>query len=633
MEKTGEGRLTQPLSPFWTRLVTVIALLFSAFHLYTAFAGSLMAYKQRAVHLGFALVLTFIFYPFRQGKARGGPSLADLLLTLLSIFVVGYGVVGIDALALRGGSATRTDLLVGGVAVVLVLEGGRRAVGWALPALAICFLFYGYFGRSIPGPLNHRGFPLEDLIYQMFLTTDGIFSMAIGVSATYVVLFIIFGSFLARAGIVTFFNEMALGLAGSQPGGQAKVAVVASSAMGMINGSAVANAMTTGAFTIPLMKKSGYSPEFAGAVEAVASTGGQIMPPVMGAAAFVMAEFLQMPYLKIMVAAIFPALLYYGACLTQVHLRALKIGLKGLPRETLPSPLKILAKSSQSLIPLVVLVVLLVYGFTATLSAALCIPLAILVGFVRRETRIDVGKALDALQEAGKATVTVAMSTAVVGFVIGITGLTNLGVNLADQILQLAGNSLALTLVATAITCLILGMGLPTTGSYIIASIVAAPILVKLGVPELPSHFFIFYFAVISMITPPVALAAYATAGIAQANPNRVGWAATRLGISGFIIPFMLIYTPSLLILDSGWGPIVWNVARAAVALVSLSVCFEGFLKASLRPWERLIFFAGSVLLIKAGVASDVAGFSMIAAGLLIHLGTRRGIVEASLGV
>jgi TRAP transporter 4TM/12TM fusion protein len=628
--KTGEGKPCRALNPGWTRVVTVVAILFALFHLYTAYTGSLMAYKQRAVHLGFALVLAFLLFPFRSKRSSVRPSLMDCLLALVSVGIAAYGVIEIDALALRGGGATQLDLIVGGIAIVVVLEAGRRTIGLALPILAVCFLLYAYFGQLMPGPLNHRGFPVQDIIYQMYLTTEGIFSMAIGVSATYVVLFIIFGSFLARTGIIPFFNQMALGLAGGQAGGQAKVAVVASSAMGMISGSAVANAMTVGSFTIPLMKKTGYAPHFAGAVEAVASTGGQIMPPVMGAAAFVMAEFLQMPYLKIMIAGIFPALLYYAACFSQIHLRALRIGLKGLPREDLPSPWATFRRSGHSLIPLIALVVLLVGGLTATLSAALCIPLAIVIGFIRPETRINWRKTVDALQEAGRSTVTVATSTAVVGFVIGVTGLTNLGVNFADQIVQLAGNSFALTLIVTAIACLVLGMGLPTTGSYIIAAIVAAPILIKMGIPELPSHFFIFYFAVISMITPPVALAAYATAGIAQANPNKVGWAATRLGISGFIVPFMLAYTPALLILDSSVTAIAWNVARAAIALVALSICFEGFLRKNLRLWERLVFLCGALLLIKAGVTSDIVGFLLIAAGVLVHLAMSRRVGQIS---
>jgi TRAP transporter 4TM/12TM fusion protein len=630
LQKEEEGKLTRALNPGWTKVIMVIAILFALFHLYTAFTGSLMAYKQRSVHLGFALALAFLLYPFTGKRASARPSLMDGVLALLSIGVVTYGVTQIDALALRGGGATQLDLAVGGLAILLVLEAGRRSVGLALPILAVAFFLYGYFGRYVPGPLNHRGFPLDELIYQMYLTTEGIFSLAIGVSSTYVVLFIIFGSFLARTGIIPFFNQMALGLAGSQPGGQAKVAVVASAAMGMVSGSAVANVMTTGAFTIPLMKKTGYPPHFAGAVEAVASTGGQIMPPVMGAAAFVMAEFLQMSYLKVMIAAIFPALLYYGACFAQVHLRALRLGMKGLPRAGLPSPWGTLKRSWQSLIPLIVLVVLLVSGFTATLSAALCIPLAIVIGFVRSETRMNLRKTIEALQEAGRATVTIATSTAVVGFVIGVTGLTNLGVNVADQILQIAGNNLGLTLVVTAISCLILGMGLPTTGSYIIASIVAAPILVKMGVGELPSHFFVFYFAVVSMITPPVALAAYAAAGIAQANPNKVGWAATRLGMSGFIVPFMFMYAPSILMIESSIGQIVWNVARAGVALVGLSVCFEGYLRYGLRLWERAIFLLGALMLITPGFYSDLGGFGLTAAAVLIHVLPKRHAVRAT---
>jgi TRAP transporter 4TM/12TM fusion protein len=628
--KGPEGKPGGGFTPFWKGTVVVTAIFFSLFHLYTAYMGSLMAYKQRSVHLGFAMVLVFLLYPFGKKKPRQRPSVIDLFLAVLSISVVTYGIINIDILTLRGGSATPRDLFVGGIAILLVLEAGRRSVGLALPILACCFLLYGYFGRSIPGPLNHRGFPVQDIIYQMYLTTDGIFSMAIGVSATFVVLFIIFGSFLARTGIIPFFNQMALGIAGGQPGGQAKVAVVASSAMGMISGSAVANAMTVGSFTIPLMKKSGYSSSFAGAVEAVASTGGQIMPPVMGAAAFVMAEFLETSYLKVMIAAILPALLYYGACFAQIHLRALKIGLKGLPRETLPSPVRIMKRSGQSLIPLIALVLFLVSGFTATLSAALCIPLAIIVGFFRAETRINFKKTLEALEEAGKMTVSVAMATAVVGFVIGITGLTNLGVNLADQIVQLAGDSRILMLCFTAVACLILGMGLPTTGSYIIASIVAAPILVKMGIPDLPSNFFIFYFAVISMITPPVALAAYATAGIAQANPNKVGWAATRLGISGFVVPFMFVYSPSLFILGSSVGDIAWNVARASIALIALSICFEGFLRRPLFLWERIVFLCGALLLIEHGVTSDIVGFGTLGAGSLVHLWmTKRGREQA----
>jgi TRAP transporter 4TM/12TM fusion protein len=604
-----EARFRKFVGPM-AAVVSGIAILMSLFHLYTAGFGVLEAIKQRGVHLTFVLVLIYLLFPARKASPRGRPTALDVSLACLSLYAGLYIYTQYDAIANRGGVTTSADIVTGGILCLMVLEAARRCIGKELPILALLFVGYALYGNYIPGEFGHRGYSLERVIEHMFLTSEGIYGVALGVSATYIFLFILFGAFLGETGMARFFNALSLAVAGHTPGGPAKVAIFASGFLGMINGSAVANVATTGTFTIPLMKNVGYRPHFAGAVEAVASTGGQIMPPVMGAAAFVMAEFLGVPYATIMVAAVIPAFLYYLALWCMVHLEARKHGLIGLSRNQLPAIGPTLKAQGHLLIPVIGIITLLLQGFTPLYAAFLTILMTIAVSYVRRETRLTLSGLVRALDFGARSALGVAIACAVVGFVVGVSSLTSLGLTFGANILAFSHNILILTLVLTMVTSLILGMGLPTTACYIVAATIAAPALVKMGQLPIVAHFFVFYFACLSNLTPPVCLAAFTAAGIAQAGPYQVGWTASRLAIAGFLVPFLAVYSPMLLLAGSYSG-LELSVAllTATVGVIGLSAGVENWF---LRKWsllERAILIVTSLMLIVPGFVTDLVGF------------------------
>lgn len=591
------------------KLVAAICIIMSLFHLYTAGFGVFEAIKQRNIHLTFVLVLSFLLYPSRKSDSGGKASWLDWILVGLSIYVGVYLMLIYDDLANRGGVTVPMDIYMGGLLCLLVLEAARRATGKELPIMALLFIAYAMFGDYIPGQFGHRGYSLERLIDHMYLTTEGIYGVALGVSATYIYLFILFGAFLSETGMAKFFNSLAMAIAGGSPGGPAKVAVFASGMLGTINGSAVANVATTGAFTIPLMKSIGYKPHFAGAVEAVASTGGQIMPPVMGAAAFVMAEFLGTSYSTIMMAAVIPAVLYYLACWTMIHLEARKEGLQGLPADQLPDIKKVLREYGHLSLPVFAIVGLLLYGLTPLYAAFFTILITIVVSHLRKATGISLAGITRALIAGAKGAVGVAMACAVVGFVVGVSSLTSLGLTFGNNILAMSQNNMLLTLFLTMITMLILGMGLPTTACYIVGATIAAPPLVKLGVEPLVAHFFVFYFACLSNLTPPVCLAAFTAAGIAGAPPYKVGWTSTRLGIAGFLVPFLAVYSPMLMLAGKfTMLSLVEAIITAVVGVIMLSAALEDFLLRRCKLWERVILLVCSLLLMVPGLVTDIVG-------------------------
>jgi TRAP transporter 4TM/12TM fusion protein len=591
-------------------IVTAIAIAMSLFHLYTAGFGVLEAIKQRSIHLTFVLVLVFLLYPANRKSPKNSVTPFDICLAALAIYVGIYLMTQYDALANRGGVTMPMDIYTGGLLCLLVLEAARRATGKELPIMALIFLAYALFGDYIPGEFGHRGYSLERVIDHMFLTTEGIYGVALGVSSTYIFLFILFGAFLAETGMAKFFNALAMAIAGGSPGGPAKVAIVASGFLGTINGSAVANVATTGAFTIPLMKSIGYRSHFAGAVEAVASTGGQIMPPVMGAAAFVMAEFLGISYSSIMLAAILPAFLYYLACWCMMHLEAIKNGLQGLPKEQLPRAGEVMRANGHLTLPVLAIVSLLLYGITPLYAAFFTIFITVAVSWLKKETRISGRGFLRALESGARGAVGVAMACAVVGFVVGVSSLTSLGLTFGANIISLSHGSIIMTLVLTMITSLILGMGLPTTACYIVAATIAAPALIKLGVPALVAHFFVFYFACLSNLTPPVCLAAFTAAGIAGASPYKVGWTATRLGIAGFLVPFLAVYSPMLL-LSGNFSMIEFIMAcvTATFGVVALSASLEDWLISECTLLQRIILLIAALCLMIPGLITDIVGF------------------------
>ncbi|QNB45336.1 TRAP transporter fused permease subunit [Thermanaerosceptrum fracticalcis] len=615
-----ESRFRKFTSHHVTRTVAFMAIALSLFHLYTAWTGPLVTLKHRALHTSVVMALVFLLYPFSKKSAGDKLTVVDILLAILSLATGAYILIDYNGIVLRAGMPNNTDLIFAFITLLLVLEAGRRITGKELAILAVIFLAYAYFGRSLPGNLlSHRGYGIKDILDYMYLTTEGIFGIPIGVSSTYIILFILFGSFLDKSGMGQFFNDLAMALAGTSRGGPAKVAVVSSGFMGSINGSAVANVVTTGCFTIPLMKKVGYRPEFAGAVEAAASVGGQILPPVMGAAAFIMAETLGVPYLKIAIAAAVPAVLYYLGIIMMVHLQACKRGLQGIPKEEVPRVWDVLKSRGHLLLPLVGLVYLLVKGYTPIYAAFYSIVLTVLVSALKKETRMSFRDILKALEDGTRTALGVAMSCAIVGIIVGVATLTGFGLKLASAILLVGQGNLFITLVLTMIACLILGMGLPSIPAYIITATMAAPALAKMGVPPLVSHMFVFYFGMLANLTPPVALAAFAGAGIAGANPTSTGIQSMKLALAGFIVPFVFVYSPSLMLINTTWLDAVMVTITATIGVIALAGAVEGYLLTHANALTRVLLLVGALCMIKPGVITDVVGIVVIAAAVLLQ--------------
>ena len=513
------------------KIATWIAIVMSSYHLYTGAFGAPEALLHRSIHLMFTMVLIFLLYPFRKEKGAYISRLGDFVFLGISLGAILYIFLNYEYFITRYPYVhplSPADMAVGILFVLALLEAARRSIGLAMPITAICFLIYAYIGPSLPGLMRHAGFNTEAIIDQLYMTTEGIFGIPLGVSATYVILFVIFGVFLEKSGTGQFFMELAAATTGKAAGGPGKIAVVASGLFGTISGSAVANVMVTGQFTIPMMKRTGFQPHFAGAVEATASTGGQIMPPVMGAAAFVMAEFMGIPYLTVCKHAIIPAILYYLSVFMAVHFEAVRTDLRGM-LEAPPRLAAVMLSRGHLLLPVAVMLYFLFEGYTPMYACIFSI------------------------------------------IIIGIVNLTGLGLKFTGFVLYLAGESLTPALLFTMIAGIILGMGLPTTAAYIVMAALLVPGLIKLGIVPIAAHMFAFYYAIISAITPPVALAVYAGAGLAGSNMWKTGLAAVRIGAPGFIIPFMFVYEPSLLFVGSLWE-ILSTFITATIGVVMLLV-------------------------------------------------------------
>ncbi len=593
------------------RSVTVLAVAMSVFHLYVAFVGPPNAYVMRGSHLAFALVLAFLVMPGINGRAERLGWL-DLLLVFAAAAAALYPSANLAYIENRiyyVDDPRVADYVFGGALIVLIMEATRRATGWALPITAGAFLAYG---------LTLGGQSVGIMLDQLYLTTEGIFGIPLYVSATYVMLFILFGSFVERSGAGQLFMDFALAIAGGSSGGPAKVAVITSSLFGTVSGSAVANVMTTGTFTIPLMMRTGYRPAFAGAVEAVASTGGQLMPPIMGAAAFVMAEFLGVSYLTVAGFALLPAVLYYVAVFMAVHFEARRIGLVGLPKADLPRMRQVLAERGHLFLPLVVIVAVLLGGRSAAFAALCGIGSVIPTTWLRRSTRgtFTLRAIVEALEAGARNTLVVALACACAGIVIGTITLTGLGLSFTGVVLALSQNSLMLALLLTMLAGILLGMGLPTTPAYIVQVALLVPALVKLGVRVEAAHLFVLYFAVLSAITPPVAMAVYAANGISRATLMDSSWAAVKLGLTGYIIPFMFVFAPSLLLIGDV-GTVVLAVVTATVGVMCLAGgLHESFFLGSARWWERIMLIVAAFVLIKPGWMSDAVGLVLVGSTL-----------------
>jgi TRAP transporter 4TM/12TM fusion protein len=643
------------------KVLTACALLFSVYQLLIAAdLVTLSSLPIRAIHVSFLSLLTFILYPAFKKSNLTSVAWYDWLLGLVGFAIGFYHLVFEAAVIQNSGEPTTAEVVLGTTMVLLVFEGTRRVMGWALPIVCGLFLVYGLLGQYLPGDLGHRGYDFSAIVNQLFLGTDGIYGTPTLVSATYIFLFILFGSFLEHAGMIRLFNAIALGFVGHAKGGPAKVAVLSSGFMGMISGSGVANVLTVGQFTIPLMKRFGYTSVFAGAVEATASMGGQIMPPVMGAVAFIMAETLNLPYAEIVKAAVIPALLYYFTAFTMVHLEAGRARLLGLPKDQCPNPWKHMRDNWYLMVPLVVLVFMLFHGFTPKFAGmmGLCMTALLILGAalaarihstafryvlwlglgLGASTFIQWGiqpvlaviallvfaclfvqggektlhTLLAGLTDGAKQAVPVGLACAIVGVIIGVLSLTGAATNFAGFVMKVGETSLFLSLLLTMLVCLVLGMGIPTIPNYIITSSIAAPALLKLGVPLLVSHMFVFYFGIMADLTPPVALAAFAAASIAKASPMKIGFKATQIAVAGFVIPFMAVYDNALM-LQGNWTylAVAYVVLKCILAILLWGGVVVGHLFGDLSKAQRVGCGLSAAMLVSAMPLTDEIGFTM----------------------
>ncbi|MGE4584541.1 MAG: TRAP transporter permease [Sphaerochaeta sp.] len=583
------------------------------YHFITSLIGYPPTHLHRSLHVAMMLFMTFFLYPAHRNASRKKVPWYDILFALLSIAVAAYVWTDYINFINRMGSPNQMDVIMGTILIVLVLEASRRISGWPLVILSIIFLLYGLLGRNLPGIFMHRGYDWRSLVNHIFINTEGIYGTSVDVAASYIFLFILFGTVMNKCGMGRFFNDLALAFAGSSKGGPAKVAVIASGFLGSINGSAVANVVTTGTFTIPLMKKTGYSKEFSGAVESSASVGGQLLPPIMGAAAFIMAEMLGVKYGTIVISATIPALLYYLGILIQVQLRASKKNLQGIPKEDLPKVREVMKERGHLLIPIAFLLYMLLFsGATVIFSAFWAIVATIVVSMTRKSTRMTFRQILDAFAEGTRAVVSVAIACAVVGIIIGVVSLTGFGLNMANAIIQLGRANLMLTLLLTMVTCMILGMGLPSIPAYLITATMAAPALVKLGIPPLAAHMFVFYFAMFANITPPVALASFAAAGLSGGDPMKTGLQSVRLSLAGFIVPYMFIYNTALLLIDTTPLVAIRVTITAIIGVCMIGMALEGYLLRPMPMLLRIASFGGALLLITASTTQDLIGFIIL---------------------
>ena len=608
--EAGSRKLTGIVA--WIAMLGLLA--FSLFQVYTSVFGVLTAPLQRSIHLGFALALIFLLFPARK-RDRGKKNHVawyDFILAAGSVLVGAYWPVTINELVNRVGRLTDLDFFVGLLAIVLVLEATRRTVGLPIMIIAILFMGYALWGPYMPGSLAHRGLELDRLVQTMFYTTEGILGTPLGVSSTFIFLFLLFGSFLIKTGVGDYFNDLGIAIAGRRVGGPAKVAIFSSALQGTISGSSVANVVTSGAFTIPMMKNLGYRKEFAGAVEASSSTGGQLMPPVMGAAAFLMAEFIGIPYAEVALAAVIPAILYFTGVWIVTHFEAKKTGLRGLTKEEMPDR-KDIIKRLYLLIPILSIIVLLMTGMSVMLAALYSIVISIVVSAMNKKTRMGFKDFIDALVDGARTALGVAAATAAAGIIVGVVTKTGLGLKLANGLLDIANGALLPTLFLTMIASLILGMGSPTTANYVITSTIAAPAIIMLGVPALSAHLFVFYFGIIADITPPVALAAFSAAAISGGEPIKTGIDSTKLAIAAFIIPYMFVLSPELLLIDTTWYYAIWMFVTALLGMIAIGAGVVGYWYQKISWLERIIAIVAGLLLIYPEGFSDGFGLAIFA--------------------
>ncbi len=623
---------TRNVTGIFKKIVFFGLLAFSIFQLYTAIGTPFTAFVQRSIHLGFALALIFILFPARKkiGVKRHKVPFYDVILSLLAIGVGLYWPMYIGELVLRVGRVSSLDMIVGVIAILLTLEAARRAVGLPITIISVTFLAYAFLGPHFPGFLAHRGQDLKSVVQLMFYTTDGILGTPISVSSTFIFVFLLFGAFLVKTGVGAYFNDLAVVLAGRLVGGPAKVAIFSSALQGTISGSSVANVVGSGSYTIPMMKKLGYKKEFAGGVEAAASTGGQIMPPIMGAAAFLMVEFIGgVTYWQIAKAAAIPALLYFTGVWIMTHFEAKRVGLQGMSEDQIPDRKKTL-KKIYLLLPIIGIIVFLLIGIPTMKAALLGIVLTIVVSSFDKSTRLGFRDMIDALVDGARTALAVAAATACAGIIVGVVVKTGLGLSLATGLISAAGGNIFLTLFFTMLAAIVLGMGSPTTANYVITSTIAAPAIITLLMLDTPdavvplvvavsAHLFVFYFGIIADITPPVALAAFAAAGISGGDPIKTGVTSAKLAIAAFIIPYMFVFNPAMLMMGASIPEIIWVVATAIIGMIAIGAGMIGYWYRKCNWIERILALGTGLLLIYPETITDIVGLVLFVGMFVIQ--------------
>lgn len=599
--------------------LTILLTVFSCFQLYASITNRFPQQIVRYTHLGFAVCLAYIMYPATAKSDRNKHNIADLFFAVVFAVIISYFLYNYKALQLRAGAYTQLDVVMAGMGILFVLFACWRVVGPPIVYVASFFILYGFIGPYLPSFLHHRGYSVQRVITHLFLTTEGIIGNPLGVSSTFIFLFIFFGAVLEKTGIGKFFIEAATSASGWAAGGPAKVAVLTSALTGTISGSSVSNVVSTGSFTIPMMKKLGYRGEFAAAVEAAASTGGQIMPPVMGSAAFLISDAIGVPYPTLMKHALIPALLYFIGIWVMVHFEAKKNGLQGLPRNQLPPLWPLIRDQGHLVLPLVAIIYFMLTGFTITRSALWGILVAAFIPYLRRGTFIPVRQIISALPAAGKGIVSVAIACGTAGIIVGMVTLTGLGQRIGGGMFALVGGSMILGLIVAMLTSLVLGMGVSTTSNYIITSTIAAPILIKMGIPILASHLFCFYFGIIADITPPVALAAYAGSAIAKSNPFQTGVIASKIAIGAFIIPYMFTFNPKMIMIDATFFEALPMFVTAVIGMIGIGGGMIGYLDGPVRSYWRIVMLIGGFMLIIPDFITDILGSAIVFGVLLLH--------------
>ncbi|NYB73470.1 TRAP transporter permease [Sedimentibacter hydroxybenzoicus DSM 7310] len=630
LRKYDKGSDFRVFSGNLNKIISIILLGFSLFQLYTAIFLGMEPMILRSIHLAFGLSLIFLLYPASKKWSKDKLHPLDVITALIAVIVCFYVVVFYKDLVYRAGRITTTDMVVGLMAVFLVLEAARRVIGLPMVIISVLFIAYAFLGPYIPGKLAHRGVSLNNFAQHIFFTTEGIMGLPIGVSSTFIFMFLLFGAYLEKTGMGEFFINLANSISGSSPGGPAKVAVISSGCMGTLSGSSVANVVGTGSFTIPMMKRLGYKNEFSGAVEATASTGGQLMPPIMGAAAFLMAEITNTPYFTIIKAAAVPALLYYFGVWVGVHFEAKKLNLTGMSKDQIPKISHVMKTRGHLIIPIISVMYLLIQGFSPIRAALGAIVTTLICSAFKKDTRMSFNDIVDGLIKGAKSALTVVAACACAGIIIGVVTQTGLGLKMGSVIVGMANGNLFLTLFFTMITSLILGIGVPTTANYVITSTIAAPALLMLGVGVIPAHMFVFYFGIIADVTPPVCLAAVAASGIAKSEPMRTGVQATRLAIAAFLIPYIFVHSPRILMINTTPLLLVFDIVTALVGITCIAIALTGFFKTHMSIIEKALFVAGGILLVLTKVHFVAIGVVLVALAYIMQKRKEQKILSST---